>query len=473
MSKRNWLGGIGGVLLLILALTVPVFPQTVVGGMAGGGAASLGTILGLWSGTCPSGTTAVLGATGVLQCISPFPGSHLRGSILAVAPGSPASASVQYVPFTNIFSPVTACGGVASANVYAPIGGYLRNYAVHLSAANTQRVLHVGGSPSCDHGNGFVIPRGGLFVSPFATQGGYFDSWSSNQTNWQRVNQYEPLSLGFVSFGTTTTAVVSAITAEWLSDDGTADTWLGFQSNSTIGVSSNNFLGIGLQQNTTEINTQLAIPIAGTVKNLIFHNATSPTNNVVLTVRKNGVDQAVTATITGGDTVGVYRDFTNTATFAQGDLLSINAATGAATTTAISGLQLLFVPGDSTSAVIWGSFNIGTVSTTNTFAQPFSAGTGTTETAREIVSPIACTARNLYAVQATANGGSTVTTLTLRKNEADTALTGTIGVGVTGAVAVDTTHTVSIAQGDRLSLKYVTNTGTSGNMATWSMACGA
>lgn len=480
-STGVWVCPVGGMSILQARMSAYTSGTAVVdllsapaggGGLgAGGGVPTIGEILALFTGTCPSGATCALGSTGVLQTVEPFPGSYRRGTFFAVSPGNPTGSVNQYVPFTLLSNPTANCATTSATYAAAPIGGYLRNFTASLSAANTQRVLKVGANVGCAANATFGLLPGGLAIAPGAVAGGYVDAWSSNQTNWKHANQFEPVSLGYVVQGSTTTGVLSSIGAEFISDDGTTDTWLGFQSNSTLSASANNFLGIGLQQTTTEANAQLPIPFAATLKNLIVHNTITPTNNVVITVRKNGVNTSVTTTITGGDTQGIYRDTANTASFAQGDLLSVNAATGATTQSTIPSAQLLVVPGDSSSAMMWGSFATGTVSTTNTFAQPFSAGTGTTESARQYVSPIACTASNLYVAQASANGGSTVTTFTLRKNEADTALTGTVGVGVTGSVAVNTANTVSIAQGDRISLKYVTNTGTSGTMSAWSLKC--
>jgi hypothetical protein len=89
--------------------------------------------------------------------------------------------------------------------------------------------------------------------------------------------------------------------------------------------------------------------------------------------------------------------------------------------------------------------------------------------------PVACTATNLYIIQRTANAAGRTTTATLNVNGSDTALTGTItsasGSGGTGVIAIDTSHSVSIAQGDLVALKLITNTSTSGTMGGWAMAC--
>lgn len=433
----------------------------------------VGDVTGLFTGSCPSGATCVLGSTGVIQSVAPFPYSYQRGSFLGVGLGSPANTGALYYPGGNIFAQVAGCAAPASSFWQQPTAGVIRNVTTSTSAAVGQRTVQVNAFPcGAIAANNMTLPRGGVFIPPGSAAGGFVNSWSSNPTDYWHLNQYESMALGFATRNAATTALIGGIGAEFLSDDGTTDTVLSGQSNGALTASASNFLPFGLQQNATEVNTQFPIPVAGTMRNLLLSNGTSPTSNVVITLRKNAADTALTTTIAGGDAAGQYGDMTHSVSVVAGDLVNLNAATGATTQTTISSFALLFVPGDSSSAILWGSLNNGsTVSTTPTYAQPFSAGTGTTEAAREYVSPIACTVSALYVNQATANGGTTVTTFTLRKNEADTALTGTIGVGVTGAQLVSGATSVAIVQGDRLALKYVTNTGTSGTMSAWAAKC--
>lgn len=81
----------------------------------------------------------------------------------------------------------------------------------------------------------------------------------------------------------------------------------------------------------------------------------------------------------------------------------------------------------------------------------------TTERNRELIAPVAATAKNLAVLLTTAPGGTGTNTYTLRVNEVDTALTVTIST--TGVSAVDSTNTVSLVAGDRISIKRTaTNT---------------
>lgn len=81
-----------------------------------------------------------------------------------------------------------------------------------------------------------------------------------------------------------------------------------------------------------------------------------------------------------------------------------------------------------------------------------------TEADVQITCRVAGTA-SLLSVYVGANTRSDSTTVTFRKNNADTALTLTIGAGVTGLVQ-DNTHSVSLADGDTYCIKVVTGGGT-------------
>lgn len=76
---------------------------------------------------------------------------------------------------------------------------------------------------------------------------------------------------------------------------------------------------------------------------------------------------------------------------------------------------------------------------------------GGTEVQREVTWHTAGTLSNLY-VRITANAANTAADIIVRKNQADTTLTVSIGIGATG-VFEDTTHTVSVADGDELCYK--------------------
>jgi hypothetical protein len=92
-----------------------------------------------------------------------------------------------------------------------------------------------------------------------------------------------------------------------------------------------------ITQNTTEANEDVVVP-AGTARKLVFKLGTALVANQTakLTIRKNGVDTALTCTITGAaGGVSSCTDSVNVITFADGDMLSIlynETATGGAST---------------------------------------------------------------------------------------------------------------------------------------------
>lgn len=107
----------------------------------------------------------------------------------------------------------------------------------------------------------------------------------------------------------------------------------------TLGVSTTSFVSFcAFTTNSTEANRQVIIPIAGTVKNLYVLTSTtqSANNSQVCTVRKNGVNTSIVATIAASAAAGTFSDTTNTVSVAAGDKLSLqvqnNAASGTAAT---------------------------------------------------------------------------------------------------------------------------------------------
>jgi len=87
------------------------------------------------------------------------------------------------------------------------------------------------------------------------------------------------------------------------------------------------FAFLGLTANTAENQRQIPVPYAVTFKNFFCFfgvGASQPASgSLVLTIRKNGVDTAITITIPAGSSIGTYSDTTNSESFAAGDLISI------------------------------------------------------------------------------------------------------------------------------------------------------
>jgi hypothetical protein len=85
-----------------------------------------------------------------------------------------------------------------------------------------------------------------------------------------------------------------------------------------------------------ENQRQIPVPYDVTFKNFFCFfgvGASQPaTGSLVLTIRKNGVDTAITITIPAGTSSGTFSDTTNSVSFAAGDLISVKAVNNASAT---------------------------------------------------------------------------------------------------------------------------------------------
>lgn len=99
---------------------------------------------------------------------------------------------------------------------------------------------------------------------------------------------------------------------------------------------------LGLSSSATEADEAIVVPVAGVIKNLFVLSDGAPTvgQTYTYTVRKNGVDQTVTATISGAAVSA--NDVTHNFAVAAGDSISVKLVTsaGAAVTSHHFGLQV-------------------------------------------------------------------------------------------------------------------------------------
>ena len=93
------------------------------------------------------------------------------------------------------------------------------------------------------------------------------------------------------------------------------------------------FSFLSLTANASENQRQIPVPYAVTFKNFFCFfgvGAGQPaTGSLVLTIRKNGVDTAITLTIPAGTSTGTFSDTTNSVSFVAGDLISVEAVNNA------------------------------------------------------------------------------------------------------------------------------------------------
>lgn len=93
----------------------------------------------------------------------------------------------------------------------------------------------------------------------------------------------------------------------------------------TVAASSTSYVTSGASAGAGEVNRQIPMSPC-VVRNLRVNivNTTPAAGTVVITIRKNGVDTAITQTMPAGSTAAVFSDLTHSATFASNDLLSIS-----------------------------------------------------------------------------------------------------------------------------------------------------
>lgn len=86
--------------------------------------------------------------------------------------------------------------------------------------------------------------------------------------------------------------------------------------------------------------------------------------------------------------------------------------------------------------------------------------TNSAEASRQVIIPIAGTVKNLYVLTSSTQSAAGSQVCTVRKNGANTAVTTTIAASAVAGTFSDTTNSVSVAAGDRLSLQVQNNAAT-------------
>jgi hypothetical protein len=416
------------------------------------------------------GTYWVLGNSGNRA----FPNSALVGSV--VVSNYAASTSTANRPL-NGAGAVSGCTAGTQGVSSWPTAGVLRNVIMTTAGTNGQVGLRGNVNTDCvSNISGTIVPSpGGAVVLPLAVAGSYSSTWnefshilqgSAQGTAWQKVGQ-----------GAGTAAGVNSIALEFVADSGTATSVIGgAMGNVALTASATTYgsFGGGIF-NSTELNSAVPLPFAATVGPVTLCTTSGvPTNTETFFVNKNGANTALTFTIAASDAANqCYGDWTHTVNYAKGDYIDLAATTGASTTSSLGQWFAQVIPQSGSSTMIAGNISGNTVTTTSSYSMPGASNNpSSTQANFELGMPIACTAANLYVSQITANAGGVTTTFALQKNGVDTAITGTVTSGSgTGAIAVDTTHTASYVKGDLMTLRFVTGSGTSGQMGGWSIAC--
>ena len=230
---------------------------------------------------------------------------------------------------------------------------------------------------------------------------------------------------------------------------------------STAGSTRYSFVGnsgiVGLH--ATEVFRQVAYRSPGRFSKLyvrVASNTTSAESSV--TIRKNGADTGMSVSIPAA-TDGEFTDLTHILDIVAGDKLSAKVVSGGTGTFSLSILSVVFdADTNSVTKNILTGFNVSSA-TTSTF-EPISgyhSAQSTTDTNSEQTIKVAGTAKNAY-FHVSSNARTTNTTITLRKNQTDTAISVTYAAGETG-VKEDTSNTVSYSPDDEINWEITTSTG--------------
>lgn len=210
--------------------------------------------------------------------------------------------------------------------------------------------------------------------------------------------------------------------------------------------------------NTTEGSSEQVCAATGTVSSLYVSLGTAPGagKTRTFTLRKNGVDTALTCSISETSTTG--NDTSNSVSVTAGDILTIGVTSTAASTNAgTASFSLKFTGNTSNESLIPGNFDgSNTLSASSTEYGNLmggNAGVDTTETTFTQLVPTGGSISSLYVKLGTAPGAGKSRAFTLMVNGSPSTLTCTVSDANT--TANDTTHSVTVAAGDRVTIKSV------------------
>jgi hypothetical protein len=225
---------------------------------------------------------------------------------------------------------------------------------------------------------------------------------------------------------------------------------------------------------TTETIRQVKVPCAGVLRNLFVNtNSNGRSTDTVVTVRKNGVDTTLTATIAGG-ALGFTEDTAHQVSVAADDLIVLGWATGTGAGDIGSSVGLEFVTangmcvlGTGSGGAAGASFAFGLTRFFTLAAQMATGATAEADARSELRQVFVAEFLRAYIVSNTLDAS---TAITLRRNGADAAPALSVGSGVTGWVE-DNVNFVACDATDELNFGLVAG-GSSGAIALSMIAIG-
>lgn len=215
----------------------------------------------------------------------------------------------------------------------------------------------------------------------------------------------------------------------------------------------------------TEASSQVKVQYAGTYRYLAARlTANSRTTTTTIRIRKNGANGSSSVAF-GSTATGLLEDTTNSDTVVAGDLICYGITNGTGTlaiTHCNISCEFRTTTDPGTGQLLTAHPNHAASARATTFYQQIGGSlnlvSAQTEAQNQITASEVWTFKGLQMNIVTNGITAGTTSLTLRKNGADTTLTCASGVGTTGWFQ-DTTHTETVTAGDLLNYKVITATG--------------
>ncbi len=198
--------------------------------------------------------------------------------------------------------------------------------------------------------------------------------------------------------------------------------------------------------------TEMLVTRSGTIQNLYIKLRGSPGTgkSYAFTVRKNGADTALTATVS--DTSTIANDTANSFTVVAGDRLTMKIVPSGTPSTIPGAFGVEFVSDvDNEYLILGGTANVYSGSTEYTHLGGADVPWISTESLRQSMAQGPAALKNLYVRLNTAPGGGATRTFTVMLNGSPTSLSVTISD--TDTTGNNTSDVVILSTGDTLSLR--------------------
>lgn len=369
--------------------------------------------------------------------------------------GAPSLSSADgYYPFGQTIGTLDATQSFVEIPIY--VNGWIDSLRCYVSA-NTASLDHT-----------LTSRIDGVDTSCTITIGAGLTGFFEDTTNYEAVASGDNLSHFWDWTGGTGSVTLKHLGCDLLTETATSiHTTIGSAGLATASVTRwirpSGVLALSSSDNATITSI---VPAAATAKNArVYVSANPRTSSTTLTIRNGATAGALGVTIGAGLT-GWFDDTSSTETFAAGDEVSWEMVTGSGSGTITYKLLAFDIECDGTGEIaILSAYSALTLGNNQTryVLGPSGRATAyeTTEAFAEIVLRGAGTISDAY-TNIFANAASNDTVVTFRKNNADQAITYTVPALTTGTYS-DTTNSFTYADGDKVCIKHVRGSASSGN----------